>query len=146
MDPSRIPKPLILIIQQFAKAKMSDDAKDAASAPSPPAQPHTESQPQNKPDTEPEKSREETLKQARIFLQDEAVQKFTPQERVEFLKSKGVSENDIQELLKEVATQAAEPAALPTPAMASAPERTVSRDRSAFRPNHKLIIYFADSG
>ncbi|KAK4165006.1 peroxisomal membrane protein PEX14 [Cladorrhinum sp. PSN259] len=96
---------------------MSDDGKDA---PSQPAQPSTESQPQNKPETEqqPEKSREEIFKQARVFLQDEGVKNSTPEERKEFLKSKGFSDGDIQELLKEVtqeALAAAEPASTPTP-------------------------------
>ncbi|KAK4228392.1 peroxisomal membrane protein PEX14 [Podospora fimiseda] len=96
---------------------MSDDGKDA---PSPPAQTTTKPQVQNKPETEqqPEKSKEETLKQARIFLQDEAVKKSTSAERTEFLKSKGLSDGDIQELLKEVAKEAvaaAEPASTPTP-------------------------------
>ncbi|KAK3997154.1 peroxisomal membrane protein PEX14 [Cladorrhinum sp. PSN332] len=103
---------------------MSDDGKDA---PSPPAQTNPESQPpQNKPETEqqPEKSKEETFKQARIFLQDEAVKNSTPGERTEFLKSKGLSDGDIQELLKEVtqeAVAAAEPASTPTPATPTTP-------------------------
>ncbi|AEO71326.1 uncharacterized protein THITE_2123540 [Thermothielavioides terrestris NRRL 8126] len=47
-------------------------------------------------------SREETLLQARRFLQDAQVQNTTPERKVEFLKSKGLSESDIEGLLKEV--------------------------------------------
>lgn len=47
-------------------------------------------------------SREEALEQARKFLQDAQVQNTTPERKAEFLKSKGLSESDIEGLLKEV--------------------------------------------
>lgn len=47
-------------------------------------------------------SREEKLEQARKFLQDAQVQNTTPERKAEFLKSKGLSEGDIEALLKEV--------------------------------------------
>ncbi|KAL2135846.1 hypothetical protein VTI74DRAFT_6609 [Chaetomium olivicolor] len=50
-----------------------------------------------------ETSRGDTLEQARKFLQDAQVQNATPERKVEFLKSKGLSESDIEGLLKEVA-------------------------------------------
>ncbi|KAK0673418.1 putative PEX14/17 peroxisomal biogenesis factor 14/17 [Cercophora samala] len=53
----------------------------------------------------PEKTREATLEQARIFLKDTETQKATPAQKTEFLKSKGLSDSDIQDLLKEVVTQ-----------------------------------------
>jgi hypothetical protein len=51
---------------------------------------------------EPASSREETLEQARRFLQDAQVQNTPPERRAEFLKSKGLSETDIEELVQEV--------------------------------------------
>ncbi|KAL2195895.1 peroxisomal membrane anchor protein conserved region-domain-containing protein [Corynascus similis CBS 632.67] len=48
-------------------------------------------------------SREERLEQARKFLQDTQVQNTTSERKVEFLRSKGLSESDIQELLNETA-------------------------------------------
>lgn len=47
-------------------------------------------------------SREATLEQARKFLQDAQVQNTTPERKAEFLKSKGLSESNIEALLKEV--------------------------------------------
>ncbi|KAK3304214.1 peroxisomal membrane anchor protein conserved region-domain-containing protein [Chaetomium strumarium] len=51
-------------------------------------------------------SHEETLKQARKFLQDDQVQNTTPERKAEFLKSKGLSDADIEELLKEISQDA----------------------------------------
>ncbi|KAK4184874.1 peroxisomal membrane protein PEX14 [Podospora australis] len=70
---------------------------------------------------EPEQTRETTLDQARKFLQDPETQKATPETRTEFLKSKGLSESDIQQLLKEVSQDA------PTPA----PQQSVNEDKAA---------------
>jgi hypothetical protein len=49
---------------------------------------------------------ETTLEQARKFLQDAEVQDTTPERKAEFLKSKGLSESDIQGLLNEVTQDA----------------------------------------
>lgn len=43
-----------------------------------------------------------TLEQARRFLQDPEVQRETPERKIEFLRSKGISESDVAELLKDV--------------------------------------------
>jgi hypothetical protein len=51
-------------------------------------------------------SHEETLKQARKFLQDGQVQNTTPERKAEFLRGKGLSDADIEELLKEVSQDA----------------------------------------
>ncbi|KAK4153898.1 peroxisomal membrane anchor protein conserved region-domain-containing protein [Chaetomidium leptoderma] len=59
-------------------------------------------EPSAEPATEPSTSREEALEQARKFLQDVEVQNTTPERKAEFLKGKGLSESDIEELLKEV--------------------------------------------
>ncbi|KAK4251634.1 peroxisomal membrane anchor protein conserved region-domain-containing protein [Corynascus novoguineensis] len=48
-------------------------------------------------------SREERLEQARKFLQDAQVQNTTSERKAEFLKSKGLSESDIQGLMNETA-------------------------------------------
>jgi hypothetical protein len=61
-----------------------------------PGQPSAEPAPESTP------SREETLEQARKFLQDAQVKNTPPERRAEFLKSKGLSESDIEGLLKEV--------------------------------------------
>lgn len=42
-----------------------------------------------------------SLEQARIFLQDAQVQKETTERKAAFLRSKGISQSDIDELLKE---------------------------------------------
>lgn len=83
---------------------MSDsDKENGAEAPTaPPVQPRP------KPAAQEPQPREATLEQARKFLQDAKVQNATPERRAEFLKSKGLSEKDIEELLKEV-TQDARP-------------------------------------
>ncbi|KAJ4306844.1 hypothetical protein N0V88_000215 [Collariella sp. IMI 366227] len=49
-----------------------------------------------------EPTREETLEQARKFLHDAEVQNTTPERKAEFLKNKGLSDTDIEGLLKEV--------------------------------------------
>lgn len=54
-------------------------------------------------------SRETRLEQARRFLQDAQVQSATRERKAEFLKSKGLSEGDIEELLKEVASDVRTP-------------------------------------
>ncbi|KAK4455049.1 peroxisomal membrane protein PEX14 [Podospora aff. communis PSN243] len=43
-----------------------------------------------------------TVEQARRFLEDPEVQKQTPERKIEFLRSKGLSESDVEELLKDV--------------------------------------------
>lgn len=65
-----------------------------------PAQP--DAQPAAEPAAEQTTTREDTLEQARKFLQDAEVQNTTPERKAEFLKSKGLSESDIEGLLKEV--------------------------------------------
>ncbi|KAK4122585.1 hypothetical protein N657DRAFT_681588 [Parathielavia appendiculata] len=59
---------------------------------------------QHQADPAPEQtlSSEETLKQAKKFLHDAQVRNTPPERRAEFLKSKGLSESDIEGLLKEV--------------------------------------------
>ncbi|KAI3393909.1 hypothetical protein diail_3512 [Diaporthe ilicicola] len=47
-----------------------------------------------------------TLEQARMFLQDESVRESTREKKVEFLKSKGLGEADINTLLQETDTRA----------------------------------------
>ncbi|KAK3387249.1 peroxisomal membrane anchor protein conserved region-domain-containing protein [Podospora didyma] len=78
---------------------MSDTDKDEKSgAPSwQRAQPSPESKPTLKAD-EPQTA---SLERARKFLQDADVQKTTPERKAEFLKSKGIPERDIEELLKD---------------------------------------------
>src|SRR5690242_11058143 len=46
--------------------------------------------------------REETLAQAKKFLQDAEVQNTSPERKAEFLKSKGLADSDIEGLLNEV--------------------------------------------
>ncbi|KAL1850686.1 hypothetical protein Daus18300_012829 [Diaporthe australafricana] len=48
-----------------------------------------------------------TLEQARIFLKDESVRESTREKKVEFLKSKGLGDADINTLLEETDTRAA---------------------------------------
>ncbi|KAK4040459.1 peroxisomal membrane anchor protein conserved region-domain-containing protein [Parachaetomium inaequale] len=55
------------------------------------------------PGPEQSTSRDERLEQARKFLQDAQVQGTTPERKAEFLKSKELSESDIEGLLNEVA-------------------------------------------
>ncbi|KAL1839773.1 hypothetical protein VTJ49DRAFT_1196 [Mycothermus thermophilus] len=69
-------------------------------------------------------SQEEKLQQARKFLQDAQVQNTTHERKVEFLKSKGLSESDIQSLLKEVAVPAED-----SRSEASSTQSTTSDDR-----------------
>ncbi|KAH6640692.1 peroxisomal membrane anchor protein conserved region-domain-containing protein [Chaetomium tenue] len=64
------------------------DQQSAAPAPSPEAEQTT--------------PREETLAQAKKFLQDAEVQNTTPERKAEFLKSKGLADSDIEGLLNEV--------------------------------------------
>lgn len=66
------------------------DQQDAAPAPSP------------SPEAEQTTPREETLAQAKKFLQDAEVQNTTPERKAEFLKSKGLADSDIEGLLNEV--------------------------------------------
>ncbi|GAB1313356.1 Peroxisomal membrane protein PEX14 [Madurella fahalii] len=73
-----------------------------------PAQSAQPAQPIPETAAEEPKPQKTTLEQARKFLQDDQVQNATPERRVEFLKSKGLSERDIEGLLKEV-TQDARP-------------------------------------
>ncbi|KAL2265360.1 hypothetical protein VTJ83DRAFT_6460 [Remersonia thermophila] len=73
-----------------------------------PAQAGAESSvPTSEPPSEPPSpSPEEKLEQAKTFLQDDQVQNTSHERKVEFLKSKGLSESDIQSLLKDVAAPA----------------------------------------
>lgn len=57
-----------------------------------------------------------TLEQARKFLQDPEVQKHSPEQKTEFLKTKGVSDSDIETILREVAHDA-QPEPPQTPAV-----------------------------
>jgi len=77
------------------------DQKQQVLAPSRDQQ-HTQPTVQPSTPQELEESQEEKLQQARKFLQDANVQNTTPERKVEFLKSKGLSESDIEGLLKEV--------------------------------------------
>lgn len=57
-------------------------------------------------DKTPETARETTLEQARKFLHDAEVHETTPERKAEFLKSKGLSDSDIEGLLNEVTQDA----------------------------------------
>ncbi|KAK0639244.1 peroxisomal membrane anchor protein conserved region-domain-containing protein [Cercophora newfieldiana] len=56
-------------------------------------------------ESEPNKDAPATLEQARRFLEDPEVQKQTPARKIEFLRSKGLSESDVEELLKNVSQE-----------------------------------------
>lgn len=58
------------------------------------------------------KEQEEQLTVARRFLEDEAVKDAPHEKKVEFLKSKDVSEEDIQKLLGKGPEQTEEPSAV----------------------------------
>ncbi|KAK4172084.1 putative PEX14/17 peroxisomal biogenesis factor 14/17 [Triangularia setosa] len=76
---------------------------------------NTEAEPtkaESKPESE-NNTREATIEQARIFLKDTETKKATPEQRAEFLKSKGLSDTDIQDLLKEVTQDAPTPSEAP---------------------------------
>jgi hypothetical protein len=77
----------------------SENKQEAlAVPPTPPSAEHA-----TEPGPEQSASRDERLEQARKFLQDAQVQGTTPERKAEFLKSKGLSESDIEGLLNEVA-------------------------------------------
>ncbi|KAM7183505.1 peroxisomal membrane protein PEX14 [Naviculisporaceae sp. PSN 640] len=68
-----------------------------------------------------------TLEQAKIFLKDPEVQKETTERKVEFLKSKGITQSDIDQLLKDELLQVQpEPQA---PLTALPPLATAKEDR-----------------
>ncbi|KAK4240260.1 peroxisomal membrane anchor protein conserved region-domain-containing protein [Achaetomium macrosporum] len=79
------------------------DLKNETKSESPAALP---TPPSAESSAEPCTSREETLQQARKFLQDTKVQNTTSERKAEFLRSKGLSDADIEELLKEVSQDA----------------------------------------
>lgn len=81
---------------------------------------------------EAEQTREAALDQAKKFLQDPETQKATPEKKTEFLKSKGLSEVDIQQLLKEVSQDA--PPAPPAAATAAKEEATTEQPTAAALP------------
>lgn len=88
-----------------------------------------------------------TLEQARIFLQDESVRESSREKKVEFLKSKGLGEADINTLLDE--TGAPEAAATTTKATTTAttgdtPNITEADSRSA--PVHERTTALANPG
>jgi len=62
-------------------------------------------QPQVESETGSNKKQPATLDQARRFLEDPEVQKQTPERKIDFLRSKGISESDIEELLKDVSQE-----------------------------------------
>lgn len=80
---------------------MSDAEKENKSEAlaSPPTQ---QSQPNAEPEPEQGASRDSTLEQAKKFLQEAQVKDTTRERKAEFLKSKGLSEKDIEGLLDEV--------------------------------------------
>lgn len=51
-----------------------------------------------------------TIEQAKKFLQDEEVRRYPRQKKTEFLKSKGLSESDVQELIAEETNYVTAPA------------------------------------
>jgi len=51
--------------------------------------------------TDPDESQSATLEDARKFLQDPEVQKEPTERKIEFLRSKGVSPSDVEELAKD---------------------------------------------
>jgi hypothetical protein len=71
-----------------------------------------------------------TLEQARKFLQDESVKESNKETKVEFLKSKGLSEADINTLLEESAARGggAGTPATPAPLAPTAPTATATAD------------------
>lgn len=86
----------------------------------------------------PEKTREATLEQARIFLKDTETQKATAAQKTEFLKSKGLSDSDIQDLLKEVTQDAPVRFSLPycLPAYITLTFSSPPAPRPTTTPNH----------
>lgn len=88
----------------------NDEPKAAApawQATQPPTATDETEQPKSEPPT--------TLEQARKFLQDPEVQKHSPEQKAEFLKTKGVSDGDIEIILREAAQETQpEPPQTPT--------------------------------
>lgn len=83
-----------------SEAEKKQEEVLAASADQPAAEAAAE--PAVTPVAEQGPSQEEKLEQARKFLQDAQVHNTTPERKAEFLKSKGLSDSDIEGLLKEV--------------------------------------------
>ncbi|KAK0740282.1 peroxisomal membrane anchor protein conserved region-domain-containing protein [Schizothecium vesticola] len=92
----------------------NDEPKAAAPAWQAP-QPPTATDETEPPKTEPPT----TLNQARKFLQDPEVQKHPAEQKTEFLRTKGVSDADIETILREAAHEA-QPEPPQTPAVISA--------------------------
>lgn len=86
----------------LAWEKATADNNNTSQAPS--QSPSTSTSPESQPEaqTSPEAPKVSvSLEQARIFLQDPQVQKETTERKAAFLRSKGISQTDIDELLKE---------------------------------------------
>lgn len=102
-----VPEPSI----NTAMGDQNDEPKAAApawQATQPPTATDETEQPKSEPPT--------TLDQARKFLQDPEVQKHSPEQKTEFLKTKGVSDADIETILREAA-QEVQPEPPQTPAV-----------------------------
>ncbi|KAL2116631.1 hypothetical protein VTJ04DRAFT_8799 [Mycothermus thermophilus] len=78
------------------------EKKPEATPSSPAPEQPAAAEPSVSPSPSSSPSQEEKLEQARKFLQDAQVQNTTHERKIEFLKSKGLSDEDIQTLLKEV--------------------------------------------
>ncbi|KAK3954692.1 peroxisomal membrane anchor protein conserved region-domain-containing protein [Pseudoneurospora amorphoporcata] len=84
----------------WEKATADNNTTSQAQAQAPSTSTSSESQPAAQ--TSPEAPKVSvSLEQARIFLQDAQVQKETTERKAAFLRSKGISQTDIDELLKE---------------------------------------------
>ncbi|KAK1777925.1 peroxisomal membrane anchor protein conserved region-domain-containing protein [Copromyces sp. CBS 386.78] len=100
MGDSEEPKGANTLAWEKATADNNTTSQAQAQAQAPSTSTSSESQPaaQTSPDA-PKVS--VSLEQARIFLQDAQVQKETTERKAAFLRSKGISQTDIDELLKE---------------------------------------------
>ncbi|KAM7194091.1 peroxisomal membrane protein PEX14 [Rhypophila sp. PSN 637] len=79
------------------------DSEDKKTASDVPEWQKAQSAPEATPETQvpTESSKMSTLEQAKIFLKDPEVQNQTRERKVEFLKTKGIPQSDIDELLKD---------------------------------------------
>ena len=98
MGDSEEPKGADTLAWEKATADNNNTSQTQAQAPST----STSSESQPAAQTSPEAPKVSvSLEQARIFLQDAQVQKETTERKAAFLRSKGISQSDIDELLKE---------------------------------------------
>ncbi|KAK0613870.1 peroxisomal membrane anchor protein conserved region-domain-containing protein [Immersiella caudata] len=106
-------------------------------------------QPEPVTETESIKEAPATLEQARRFLEDPEVQKQTPERKIEFLRSKELSESDVEELLKDAPQEPqTEPpvvgrgrAAVSQPEAPSPPESTTTQTVEKKEDRPPIITY-----